>query len=185
MQSNILYLLPKNPDVEPNLQRLVQQLRQLEFIDTEFDFKGRNHYRPGELFLQLVTFLGCSPVVSLGAPGLTGEEFCHVEFETCSESGIVAGANGKPPRCPYCKTRIDAWRPGQGLDWPATEERPCPNCGTGVTLHALDWRHSAGVGRFFIKVWGVFEGEAVPTSRLMEHLETVTGMAWDYFYRRG
>lgn len=119
---------------------------------------GRNHFRPGDSFLELVTFPGCSPVISLGEPGATAE-VCHVEVpEPAPASRFGAGENLKPPRCPGCGYR-SAEGPAIGAAWegdPATLWS-CPACGKSRPAPALNWRQSAGFGRTFVRLWGIFE----------------------------
>ncbi len=186
MSANLLILHPKDPDFLPNgFDTLIDMLQSLGFIDAPFEFAGKTHYRPGEDFLQLMTFLGCSPVVSLGEPGLTGEDFCHIALEEPSaQTRFVGGKNVKPPRCPTCGHRYTSW-PELVSAWEADRRGyrlSCPDCGSELPLTALKWRQCAGFGRFFIKVWGIFEGEAVPSDRLLDALQRHTGTAWSYFY---
>ena len=186
MSANLLILHPKSPDTIPSDSTgLVGMLQSLEFIDGTIEFEGNTHYRPGEDFLQLMTFLGCSPVVALGEPGLTGEDFCHVAFQGPeTQTVFIGGRNVKPPRCPTCGHRYQQWQELVSA-WEHAGETympTCPDCGSEHPLSALKWRQCAGFGRFFIKVWGIFEGEAVPSDRLMAALEQHSGMAWSYFY---
>jgi hypothetical protein len=51
-------------------------------------------------------------------------------------------------------------------------------------LHRLKWKQSAGFGCQFLKVWGIFEGEAVPGEELMNTLRHASDLEWDYFYVR-
>ncbi len=186
MSTNLLILHPKLPDALPkDLDSLIAMLQALEFIDATLTYQGNIHYRPGEEFLSLMTFLGCSPVVALGEPGLTGEDFCHVAFEGPAEqTQFIGGKNVKPPRCPKCGYRFTDW-PERVSAWESDRENDrlgCPECGSELSLTTLKWRQCAGFGRFFIKVWGIFEGEAVPSDRLLDALQQHTGTAWSYFY---
>jgi len=185
---NLLYLCPRDFDAVPaDPAALIANLQEAGFLAEAFDYSGSEHYRPGEEFITLVTFLGCSPVISLGEPGKTGEEFCHIAFEGPLESPrFVAGDNIKIPRCPHCGHRFDPWQPLID-DWQqslAAQRWPCPECGNTLSAPQLRWRKCAGFGRFFIKVWGIFESEAVPNPNLLSLLETHTGTPWQHFYVR-
>ena len=186
MSANLLILHPKDPDTLPNgSEGLLAMLQSLGFIDTAFEFEGKSHYRPGEDFLQLMTFLGCSPVVALGEPGLTGEDFCHIAFEgPTAEPQFLGGRNVKQPRCPKCGHRYPQWQEliNAWEDDRVGYRNTCPDCGSELPVTALRWRQCAGFGRFFIKVWGIYEGEAVPSDRLLDALQHHTGTAWSYFY---
>ena len=192
MSANLLILHPKDPEFPgagpADCGSLLAMLQSLRFIDSTIEFEGATHYRPGEDFLQLMTFLGCSPVVALGEPGLTGDDFCHLAIEgPMAEARFVGGRNVKPPRCPGCGHRFDQWQEHVSA-WEADREGyriSCPECRTEKALPGIKWRQCAGFGRLFIKVWGIFEGEAVPSDRLLDSLQQHTGVAWGYFYCQG
>lgn len=186
MTDNILYLHPRDPQQTFDTAAVVDVLRTAGFISDRFEFNGAVHYKPGEEFLHLLTFLGCSPVVALGEPGLTGDEFCHIEFTPATaQSRFIAGDNIKVPRCRHCNHRINDWThlieewKSKGID-----DWHCPECRHTTPLHRLKWKQCAGFGRQFIKIWGIFEGEAVPGEELMNLLRGITGGDWDEFYCR-
>jgi hypothetical protein len=181
---NQLILHPVRHDAAIDADRLLHALRAIGLIGAAFSFEGNNHHRPGDRLLQLITFLGCSPVVSLGEPGLTGDEFCHLQFEGTHPAPIaVAGDNLKPARCPGCKHTLKD-SPKRIAHWPEQTEIHCPQCGTRTPLPRLNWRRSAGFGRFFLRIWGVFESEAVPADELLAALEQASDLPWSYFYYR-
>lgn len=187
MTVNQLVLTPAEAHAAAQDKReLLYRLEQIGFIGTPLMFEGQQHYRPGENFLQLLTFLGCSPVVALGEPGATGEEFCHVQLEgSYDQPRFIGGSNVKTPRCPGCGFRIEGW-PELVAQWQATPELRwhCPLCHKEYTVPKLRWRQCAGFGRFFLHIWGVFEGEAVPSEELLRALREVSGCDWQYFYYR-
>ena len=60
-----LMLTPVAPDTVPaDADGLSRALQELEFIGMPFPLVGATHYLPGDRFLDLITFLGCSPVVA-------------------------------------------------------------------------------------------------------------------------
>lgn len=183
--ANLLVLHPAQPDqIPPDGERLQQRMAAIGFSAEPITVAGAQHYRPGENFLQLITFLGCSPVVSLGEPGLTGDEFCHIAYDGPYDAiQFVSGGNVKQPRCPGCGYRIEGWQTivEQWRDVPDLIWR-CPLCGEEYPLPQLRWRQCAGFGRYFIRIWGVFEGEAVPSDELLAALREVSGFDWGYFY---
>ena len=188
MAENILYLCPKDyHSVPPQLPEFIEALQQAEFIADTIEVNGDRHYQPGDEFLTLITFLGCSPVISLGEPGKTGDEFCHIAIEGPLDTPrFVAGDNLKIPRCPGCGHRFEQWQPliEQWQEQPEQARFDCPECGRSLSATELRWRKCAGFGRFFIKVWGIFESEAVPNPNLLAILEKSTGTAWQHFYVR-
>ena len=188
MEENLLIIHPRDADRVPtDIAALKGVLTEIGFIGDSFEFNGQSHYKPGNQFLQLITFLGCSPVVSLGEPGATGKEFCHIHIGETSEGPTAYyGSNTKPPRCPSCGYREKEWH--TTLDaWNAAKSNylwQCPKCDKRYPLPVLKWRQSAGFCRFTIMIWGIFEGEAVPTEQLLEQLENESGFTWNYFYLR-
>ena len=187
MAENLLYLCPKDHTTVPaDVPALIAALQQAGFIGEEITLQGEQHYRPGDEFLTLVTFLGCSPVIAMGEPGKTGDEFCHIAIEgPLPQSRFVGGDNLKTPRCPGCGHRFEAW---QELveKWQQQAEHTfdCPECTRRLNVTELRWRKCAGFGRFFIKVWGIFESEAVPNPNLLSLLQQHTGGEWLHFYLR-
>lgn len=187
MAENILILVPSSYDAVPTDRNLlVNALRETSFIADTIEVNGEQHYRPGDEFMMQITFLGCSPVVSMGEPGKTGEEFCHIAIEGPLERPqFLAGDNVKIPRCPDCGHRFDDWQTVVN-NWSTApdSESICPACGVNHSASQLRWRKCAGFGRFFIKIWGVFESEAVPSPNFIAALQRVSGTEWQHFYIR-
>ena len=190
-----LVLAPVDPKfVPPDVDELRSALDTLGFLGAPFTLAGRTHYQPGERFLDLVTFLGCSPVISLVPPDTSADPadhadtFCHIGFQHAGEQPLfVSGHNTTPPRCPKCRQREEAW---QALiaDWTSSPEAyrwSCPACGHSAQAFELDWRQSAGFGRFLVEVWGIHPAEAVPADGLLDTLMRSSGEPWSYFYWQG
>ena len=178
-----LILHPRDHQAIYPVEPLLGSLQTSGLIDESFTYQGKPHYRPGEHFLELVTFLGCSPVVSLGEPGLTGEDFCHISLIASQETpSFLHGDNIKSPRCPKCRHTYQDW---QGIIQLWQQEQPitCPQCGNESQAHELKWRQCAGFLRQGIIIWGIFEGEAVPSEQLLQVLEESSNLRWSYFYR--
>ena len=80
-------------------------------------------------------------------------------------------------RCPQCKSKLlNRERPEGDI----SIEYGCDNCGFQSPLFGWDWRHQAGFARHWISIWGVYEGEAVPGEKLLNTLQKVTGLVWNY-----
>ncbi len=144
---------------------------------------GDMAFHSGDRFLDLVTFLGCSPDVRL-EPGNDQQsasgEFCHVRFPPWTDTPrLRVGAMSKPPRCPACRKDVQDWQ--QQLDAGA-DQWACGNCGETVTLETLNWRQSAGYSRWFVEIWHVYPHEAVPSEALIARLEALCGGSCDFFY---
>ena len=184
MANNLLVLYPDQLATVADEAALIARLRRIGFIADTFNFGNEQHYKPGDEFLFLITFLGCSPVVSLGEPGKTGDEFCHIAFMHSEKARFIGGDNVKPPRCPSCGHRDMQW-PQAVSTWQEAPESchwGCPACHHSLPLTELKWRQCAGFGHYFIKIWGIFEGEAVPSEKLMDELQQTTGVRWRYLY---
>jgi len=131
--------------------------------------------------MQLVSFMGCSPFIQLDPPEDGSSRFCQVHFNgPFDQPRIIQGGNRRPPRCPRCRRPLPDWQAqitsGSG---PA---HPCPYCNTPLTLADLSWGTRAGIGRFFIEVWEIYQGDAVPVEALMAGLRG-DGAAWHYFWQ--
>ncbi len=187
MAENILILHPKSfDDIPTDRETLVSTLNERQFIAETIEFNGEQHYRPGEEFMMLITFLGCSPMIATGELDNNGEQFCHIAIEgPLQQPRYIVGDNVKIPRCPKCGHRYDDWQ--NVVDAWAAEPyntAPCPECDESYSATQLRWRKCAGFGRFFIKVWGIFESEAVPSPNLLSLLKDCSGVEWQHCYIR-
>jgi hypothetical protein len=135
----------------------------------------------GPRFLQLISFLGCSPQIRLTPDN--GGDFCHIQLlSPLPHPRLMVGSNTRPPRCPRCRAPMDDWQARlETIGAHLPPEITCPGCRQPVTPHHLLWRQQAGLGQRFILVHGIFPGEAVPVDELM-HCLTQTGGIWDYCY---
>ncbi|GAB6043396.1 hypothetical protein [Endothiovibrio diazotrophicus] len=193
MKAYKLILHPKNPAAEPPAgDALLDHLHRAGVIGAPFPFRGAEHHLPGEAFMRAVTFLGCSPAVLFEPPAADAErgdggDFCHLELRgPYAETRFLGEEGVKRPRCPRCRGWIDDWQAALAA-WQADVgyRHPCPHCGEPIEPPAMKWRHSAGFGRLALAVWGVFEGEAVPSEELLRTLREISGGDWEYFYTYG
>ena len=166
---------------------LVNALHEIGLLGDILDDQPQAYYA-GEEFLSLLTFLGCSPHVDL-LPADAGQRndgrFCHLRLQLDLPQARFRAAAGKlRPRCPQCRHEVDEWEAlvAQYANNPAVVHH-CPKCNTAIPVPELNWRQSAGCGRWFIEVWNIHPHEAVPSERLLEVIEGVTGVACRYFYQ--
>jgi hypothetical protein len=182
-----LILTPEDPHALPdNLPAILAGLREIGFIGDEIPGETAR-YQLGEQFLQLVTFMGCSPFVEL-APGDGETPYCHLSvlgpFDT---PRLLDGKNTTPPRCGVCRKRLNDWRGAldRWREGEAAPLAPCPHCGHRQDPVTLNWRESAGWGRLFLCVENIFPQEAVPTQALLNQLQSTTpSLPWHYFYQQ-
>jgi hypothetical protein len=175
MTDHLLVLFPKNPAWAPaSLVSLADALKAIGLVGAE---REPLLFNAGPEYLSLITYLGCSPQISLGE---------NEDATTIRLSGIfpapqfLQGSNLKPPRCPHCRKTMEMNSFSSGLD----EKLCCPHCGQSGALQEFDWRRSAAFGRVFIEISNVFESEAVPGDKLTACLEQASGEVWDYSYVR-
>lgn len=178
-----LVLYPTDIELAVNRQSLLQVLHETGLLGDEHDWQGEKHFLPGERFLEQVIFLGCSPYINLAPPesDAQGSEYCHIGLAMdCSSPQFLGGDNVRTPRCPLCKEPLENWRDGLEDD----SIFQCQQCGEKLLLSELNWRRSAAYARCSVQIWGVHDGEAVPSELLMTALAKLTGCKWAYFYRQ-
>lgn len=176
----------------PDRDALLSTLHSLGFIGASFRHDDADYFIPGERFLELIVFLGCSPAIEThrqnredGAPEMNA--FCHVHLPApLVAPALLLGDRDATPRCPGCRTPIADWR-----DWfarwqaqPTQVQWQCPVCAQKASAAAINWRQAAGVTRSRIEVGGIFPYEAVPSDELLTALQRATGLVWKYFYAR-
>jgi hypothetical protein len=178
MSIGILTLTPKDPATEPPArERLVQALEEVGLLGAPLAGQT-DTYLVGERFLQLISFMGCSPHVRLEPPEDGSDNFCHLSLlGPYRPPRLLSGSNTRPPRCPECGTAIKAWR-----DYRDKATITCDQCGTSSPMDRLEWRNKAGYGQLFVQIHNIFPGEAVPVDELMKRLEESGGGKWSYFY---
>ncbi|MCG8427690.1 MAG: hypothetical protein MI754_10085 [Chromatiales bacterium] len=178
-----LILTPTASSNPPTPGQLLDTLISLAFIEAAPLPARPSIYLAGERFLQLITFLGCSPYVRLTPETDDDEQFTHMRLAGPLPDNIFrTGRNTLTPRCPKCREKLTDWH-ADLTQWRQNSEHTidCPACNTQTSPLALNWRSQAGAGQLFIEVWGIFPGEAVPTNELLSPL-TALGCDWDYFY---
>ncbi len=193
MEQHKLILAPINPELAPrDVNGLIASLGSLGVTGAPFQLAGRTHYLPGERFLDLITFLGCSPLILLeppegtrADPGIHADKFCHVGLWYAGEQPVfLAGRNTLSPRCPHCRQPQAPWQ-RMIAAWesdPSNYQWKCSECAQLSRPYELDWRQSAGFGRFFVEIWGIYPAEAVPGEALLETLSQSTNGRWGFFY---
>ncbi|MBD3671427.1 MAG: hypothetical protein HUJ29_11715 [Gammaproteobacteria bacterium] len=157
--------------------QLQQALVELGFIGEAIDDTSGHHYAAGERFLDLLTFLGCSPVINLSAED--GDAYCFIELLSYEQPTFLHGSQSFQPRCRHCREPIPNWRDQIQASSPIT----CPSCGQAMSLSEVNWKQSAGYASQFVVVHNIYLHEAVPGEKLMTRLEGLTeSKPWTYFY---
>jgi DNA-directed RNA polymerase subunit RPC12/RpoP len=180
-----LVLTPEDPYLRPGKPAgILAQLHDIGFIGDRLA-DNDNRYLLGDSFMQLVTFMGCSPSLQL-APGEPEQPFCHLLIDGPSDHPrLLWGRNTTPPRCANCRKRLQGWQ----TTFEAWRQEPpgwqaaCPYCGHRQDPATYDFRQSAGCGCLFLLVENIFPQEAIPSPALLNRLQATTdNRPWRYFY---
>jgi hypothetical protein len=172
---------------------LPEHLQSIGLAGDVFRVHEEVRYLAGEHFLQLITFLGCSPAIEFEPPARAGErepaasrgEFCHISLSITDTGPVFRGGNRlPPPRCPSCRKAVTEWP--LALDaWRQAPERnawECEKCGYTGRIQDLDFRRHGGFARTFIEIWGIHPSEAVPVDALLVSLGEFSDCDWNYMY---
>lgn len=173
-----LILYPGNTaSPPPAIKPLIQTLHKLGLIGQPMD-SDTNSFLAGDSFLQLISFVGCSPDICLTPQTNTGSDFCHLTIQGPFEQPqLVWDKNCHPPRCPNCQKPITDWN--ETFDGTTIK---CNLCRTESQPGDFNWRRHGGYGRIFIEINNVFPGEANPVDLLFDRLQKETGVEWKYFF---
>lgn len=178
MSNGKLLLYPKDPArTPPPLETVAARLGKIGLLGAPLDL-SHGTFRAGTRFLQLVTFLGCSPFLRFDPPAEGGDDFCHLALiGPFATPRLQYAANTRPPRCPRCGQRLESWR-----EFADTGAIRCTACDTAHPPHLLEWGKNGGSGRLFIEIRDIFPGEAVPGEELLAELRDLECGEWSYFY---
>jgi hypothetical protein len=182
-----LVFTPADPfHLPPDIPAIIERLRRIEFCAEPVSGLNGHHYLLGRRFMQLVSFMGCSPFIHL-QPTEDDQPFCHLIVDgPYPEPVFLQGRNTTPPSCEQCRKRIPDWQPliEQWRRRPQTFLATCPHCGHRQNPVSYNWRQSAGCGRLFLYVENIFPNEAIPSPELLKALEEEERncLAWSYFY---
>lgn len=195
MAAHKLILLPADPTCPPvGIERLAGELQAIGLIGLPAKVDNDTFYPTGEHFLQLVSFLGCSPQIELQPPSdpvalaadSAAGKFCHVFLSSTDTLRFRSDPRTPAPRCPACRTPVADWQP-RIQAWqthPANSDWHCMQCGYTGEITGLGFRKSAGFGRSFVEIRGIFPSEAVPSEALLNTLKSITGGDWSTLYIR-
>lgn len=182
---NRLVLYPLNPDyklLEPG--RFARWLQSIGFIrNVEANQIETGEMGPGEHFMRLLTFVGCSPAVGSGNQENAYNNY-SVEIVSSAENKIlISGNRVRSPFCPKCGVHKKEMLAAETIR--LQENKPvwaCPECGVLVPIENINWRKKLAVASHYITVNGVFEGEVIPADKFLDDLGRETGIAWSYCY---
>lgn len=174
-----LVIHPKLPTNCPDdVQGVINALADIGLLGNPDQQKDT--YRVGNEFLNLVTFMGCSPSVNLSPA--EGEKYCYLQINPVSESVRCLGyTDFVKPQCPACKQKISNWK-HSAIWFDGSATKTCEHCGTAKPVQSFRWQKEAGFGRFSFHISYIHPHEVVPADRIFQALEQATGFSWTYFY---
>ena len=145
-----------------------------------------DRFSAGHRFLELITFLGCSPHIEISPSKDEKTGFCYVQIAVLKTGPeyIAGGLTNRQPRCSHCRDSVPQWRTAwkRGGKNPNSVSVTCPSCGTSQALTTLHWPKDTGFAQFYLLVENIFPGEAVPVPELMALLGKFSGCDWRYFH---
>lgn len=156
---------------------LASILEQTGFIDTLKIETGQ--YLAGEHFLNLLTFLGCSPNIQLSPQD--GENYCAITLlDVTQELRCLGYTRSAKPKCPACTKRISDW---QSEHWRQGDlVCICDKCQTETFYAQLNWKHECGYALCGFEVSHIYPFEALPTEQFLAALGKTSGFKWTYCY---
>jgi len=178
MDNPRIILSPKNiSDQLADVLAIENVLSNIALLGENFADK---QFYAGEAFINLLSFLGCSPNINLSP--VDGDNFCYIEINSIAgEARILGHTNSVIPRCPDCKHKLKDWQSINNYQYASTSIN-CPECNALLKMPDLKWRQEGGYGRFYIAITNIHPHEAVPSEKLIQTLEQTTGFKWHYFY---
>lgn len=156
---------------------IIAALKKAGLISSEM---YENTFLPGAAFMELLSFLGCSPNICLSPAD--GDIFCHIIIKSSQSDVQCLGHTATAiPRCPQCKYKLADWR--QTPDWQlGTTPCTCPNCHAITAMQNLHWKQECAYGRMAVDIINIHPFEAVPSENLLTMLQTATKLEWNYCY---
>ena len=173
-----------NPNYTPDrLAEIISEMQKVGFLGEKWmspESVLGERYLIGDSFLSLVTFMGCAPAIELEPLENQPDslEFCHIEIQEVENTvHFIRGGEHLISRCPHCRQRHADWK-----TIPKSLVYTCDKCKVETHLSEYDWKNTAGCGRFFINLHGIYPQEAIPTSSLLQTLNKISDTDWRYFY---
>ena len=186
MQQPRLVIYPQSSP--PESVEYTSLLKQLELISDGFEFKTQKHYLVGQQFFQHIMFLGCSPFIKTElSDNIDDINFCHIELVSSSEPQFFHSHHVRTPRCPQCKQDITNWQMAI-TQWQQDKTQTlytCSHCQHTISIMELNWHKKAGFAYEMLNIWGIFEGEAIPSDNFLSQLKKQTDVNWYYCHATG
>jgi|GEM_PF-450690 len=178
MNPGYLAFYPVSNEAPLHIPDVILRLTELRLLGSTIN-DNQQQFHTGSDFLQLITFMGCSPTIPLEKSDPENDH-CTIKFwGPYGSPRLLCGSNTRPPRCPLCRHTLLTWKVETGK--PINSQIDCPGCRQPIETRTLNWRQLAGISQLFMTISQVYPGEAVPVDSLMRCLE-VNGEKWEYCY---
>ena len=179
MKNGKLLIQPTSTECIININSIALFLDYIDFIILS-ERQDSGVMLAGKRFLQLITFMGCSPHIRFEPRDADDDDYCFIRILEYEKPRLLRSQNSRTPGCPHCrKPAVADW---SLLENPQKTTLSCQHCGALSRPEELRWRNDAGMARLFIEINSIFPGEAQPVESLMQHLQKETGCEWRYFY---
>jgi len=154
-----------------NQTELIDFLIKIQFMQLE-----NNQFLPADLFMQHLTFLGCSP-------SLNDELTTQISTKITPFISAIGGDSISRLSCPNCKKKIE--KPSSIIsNFSVNQNWSSPCCKKLMPLSSINWRKSAGFSKTFIQISNIFPKEAIPTDDFLLQLCQFSLSTWSYFYSK-
>lgn len=192
MPAHKLLLHPKDASFRVPVDVLVEQLQAIGLIGAATPLASGEFYPTGRHFLQLITFLGCSPAIDLDPPrdpeqmesASRSGAFCHVFIDSHAQARFRHDPRTPAPRCPRCRERAGNWLTlvSAADGKPAPVQWACTSCGYCGDFSMLQFGKNAGLASCWVEIRGIYPSEAVPGDVLWLCLRNLGGGDWRAIY---
>jgi hypothetical protein len=192
MPAHKLLLHPKDAGLRIPVDVLAEQLQAIGLIGAAIPLATGEFYPTGMQFLQLVTFLGCSPAIELDPPRNPEQlesasqrgAFCHVFIDCYAQARFRHDPHMLAPRCPHCSKPLANWVALviAAHDKPAPAQWSCACCGHYGDFSMLQFRKDAAYASCWVEIRGIYPSEAVPGDALWLCLRNLGGVDWRAIY---
>lgn len=133
-------------------------------------------FTPADQFMNLITFLGCSPNIKL-------ESKTFILTQVNTQLTAYGGDSIENIVCPKCKTKIT--NPFELISNFSEQKIWKSNCcHNTIEVQKINWRKSAAFSQAFIQINNIFPKEAIPSDQLLKQLSEFSQSSWNYFYSK-
>ena len=182
-----LILCPEQVDMIFSREQLMGILLQIGLLGEPVNTDQNQRFFVGPNFLQHISFTGCAPAIEF-QPTEPKQENQWLSFTFIQLPGPfempqwLADLQMAKPGCPHCSKRII--HSEKHLNQ-SQRSLTCPHCQYQGDVCEFQWREFGGCASSLLSIVNVYPKEAIPTTNLLNQLQTLTKIDWRYFYFNG